>query len=305
MRKTIVGIGELLWDMLPNGPQLGGAPANFACHAAELGKELLAVHLISAVGPDELGQCALEVLRTRGVLTDCVALSNRPTGEVRVTTDDAGHGNYRFVDDVAWDRLSWDTRLQQLASVADAVCFGTLAQRTTASAETIQRFVRSTTEKCLRVFDLNIRKPYFNDRTAIKSLRLANVVKINDDELCEIKRLLGIDGSERVLLAKILERFSLKLIALSRGAAGAILLNDCREYAEHRPPEIVIADTIGAGDSHTAVLVIGLLFDLPLSKINIWANQVAAYVASKVGATPSLPPEVRQGLQDAIRNASH
>jgi fructokinase len=293
-RPTVIGIGEILWDVFPDGPRFGGAPANFACSVAELARDRIDVYAAGGVGADDLGRRAIEALHAHGVDTSCVALIDRPTGQVLVKLDAAGRASYEFAADAAWDNVAWPDGLQQLAARADAVCFSTLGQRSEISHQTIQRFVRATPAKCLRVLDLNLRPPFWNEEIVLQSLQLASVLKVNDAELRVLADMLGWSGVGHELLQQLVEGFSLQLVALTRGAAGAALLSESGERSDLPGQPTLVVDTVGAGDSFTAVLVIGLLSGLPLARINAWGNRVAAFVSSQPGATPHIPDYLHQ-----------
>jgi fructokinase len=290
-RCTIVGLGELLWDLFPDGPRFGGAPANFACHAAALGAD---AYLVSSVGCDELGRNGLDALLAHGVHADYMDICDAaPTGTVEVTLDDAGKARFRFAADVAWDHLQWSDALEQLAGRSAAVCFGTLAQRSDVSRQTIRHFVRATPPAALRIFDINLRVPFYDDDTIRESLALANVLKLNDDELPIVASLCGMSGADGELLARLAERFELDVVALTRGPHGALLWRR-GELSDAPGLPVVVRDTVGAGDAFTAALAIGLIRNDPLGVINQRACQVAAYVCSCSGATPPLPDEIRR-----------
>jgi fructokinase len=288
-RPTIVGLGEILWDIFPDGPRFGGAPANFACAAAELAQDRIDVFMASSVGSDDLGPRAMAALTQHGVDTRCVVMQDRPTGQVRVELDDQNHASYVFAPDTAWDNLGWSTDWQWLADRADAVCFGTLAQRSATSRQAIQRFVGTCPRECLRVLDINLRSPHWEAEVILESLKLANVLKLNDDELTILAEMLGLRGGERQRLNQLMERFALSAVVLTRGARGAVLLNAAGACSDLPGQPAVVIDTVGAGDSFTAATVIGLLDGLPLDKINRWAGRVAAFVCSQPGATPHFP----------------
>ena len=293
-RATVIGIGEILWDVFPDGPRFGGAPANFACSVAELARDRIDVYVAGAVGGDDLGQRAIEALRLHGVQTSHVSIVDRSTGQVRVTLDAAGRASYEFAADAAWDNLAWSNGLEQLAARADAVCFSTLGQRSEISRQTIQRFVQATSAACLCVLDINLRPPFWNEEILFQSLQLANVLKLNDAELSILAGMLHWRGEDLELLQRLVDRFSLQLVALTRGAAGATLLSKSGEQSDLPGQPTIVVDTVGAGDSFTAVLVIGLLSGHPLAKINAWGNRVAAFVSSQPGATPHIPHYLRQ-----------
>src|SRR5215510_4435415 len=293
-RATVIGIGEILWDVFPDGPRFGGAPANFACSVAELARDRIDVYTAGAVGTDGLGRSAIEVLRGRGVDTSCVAVVDLPTGQVLVKLDAAGRASYEFAADAAWDDLAWSDGLEQLAARADAVCFSTLGQRSGIARQTIQRFVRATPASCFRVLDINLRPPFWNEEIVLQSLQLANVLKLNDAELLVLADMLRWSGADLELLQRLVDRFSLRLVSLTRGAEGAVLLSESGEQSDLPGQTTVVVDTVGAGDSFAAALVIGLLSGLPLAKINAWGNRVAAFVSSQPGATPHIPHYLRR-----------
>ncbi len=286
---TIVGLGEMLWDVFPDGPRFGGAPANFACHAAGLGGN---ASMVSAVGADELGDEALRTLTGKRVGTEHVTrLSDYPTGTVQVQIDAAGQPQYTFSEDVAWDHLDWTGAMAGLAARADAVCWGTLAQRSQTSQETIERFVAATSPHALRVFDINLRPPYVNDAAIDASLELATVLKLNDDELEVLTKRYDLSGSAADRAGQLVDKFGLRLVALSRGAAGAILREGDR-VSESPGMEVDVKDTVGAGDAFAASLTLGLLRGSDLDAINQHACRVAAFVCTQSGATPTLPAEL-------------
>src|SRR5262245_20620544 len=288
-RATVIGIGEILWDVFPDGPRFGGAPANFACSVAELAQDRIDVYAAGGAGGDDLGRRAIEALYRHGVDAGSVAVVDRPTGQVLVKLDAAGRASYEFAADAAWDNLAWSDGLEQLAARADAVCFSTLGQRSAISRQTMGRFVRATPASCFRVLDINLRPPFWNEEIVLQSLQLANVQKLNDAEHLVLADMLRWSGADLELLQRLMDRFSLQLVALTRGASGAILLSESGEQSDLPGQTTVVVDTGGAGDSFTAALVIGLLSCLPLVKINAWGNRVAAFVSSQPGATPRIP----------------
>lgn len=292
-RPLIVGLGEILWDVFPDGPRFGGAPANFACTAAELCDELCDIQMVSAVGTDPLGQQALATLRQKRVGTACTAQVPYPTGQVHVQLDPQGHASYEFAADVAWDHLPWSSGLEQLAAGTDVVCFGTLGQRSSVSQHTIRRFVSNTPTGCLRLLDVNLRPPFWSAEVLQQSLQLANVLKLNDAELSVVAELLQLQGSTDHLLQELLRRCQLQLVALTRGSAGSVLLRADGQRSELPGQPVQIVDTVGAGDAFTAALVVGLLCRLPLDTIHQHASQVACFVCTQAGGTPRLPDQLR------------
>jgi fructokinase len=208
---------------------------------------------------------------------------------VLVELDAAGHASYTFAADTAWDNIVWSHDLHQLAARADAVCFGTLGQRSDVSRQMIQRFVAATRPNCLRILDINLRPPFWTKEVVLQSLELANVLKLNDTELAAIADMLGWKGTDDDLLKQLLDTFSVRMVALTRGAAGALLLSTSGERSDLPSQPVALVDTVGAGDAYSAALAIGLLNSQPLATINEWAIRVAAFVCTQPGATPHLP----------------
>jgi fructokinase len=287
MRKqfTVVGLGEVLWDLFPDGPRFGGAPANFACHARRLVGHSI---MVSQVGIDTLGDKAIGFLRQRGVGREIGRTPDRPTGTVQVSLDAEGKPHFTIAEDVAWDAIPWSPELAALAPKVDAVCFGTLAQRREASRQTIQRFVTTMRPDCLRIFDVNLRPPFIDPQTVVDSLAMANVLKLNDEELPIVASMLSLSGNDIELMGQIRDRYQLQLVALTRGANGAALLSRTGTW-EGVPPAVEVKDTVGAGDAFTAALTRGLLRGDSLDVIGPHACAVAAYVCTQPGATPRLP----------------
>lgn len=287
----IVGLGEILWDVFPDAKHFGGAPANFAVHSAALGNR---VKIVSAIGEDALGNEALAVLHGLNMDDVYVQRSSHPTGRVTVNLDAAGKADYSFAPDVAWDHLKWSDSAGELARAADAVCFGTLAQRSKESEAFIQQFLGQTRSDCLRIFDVNLRQQFFSQDQIRRSLDLANILKLNDEELDTVA---GNDFGHTAddQLSGIRERYDLDLVAMTRGHKGAILIG--REGESDFPGIATeLVDTVGAGDAFTAVLAAGLLQGKPLEPINRRACEVAAYVCSQAGATPALPAHLSRSF---------
>lgn len=287
----MVGLGEALWDLLPNGDHFGGAPANVVLHAAALGAESW---LVSAVGQDARGDAALARLDRAGVRRDTVArLADHPTGVVRVTLDAAGHPVYDIATESAWDYLPWSVAVQQVAERADAIAFGSLAQRSPTSRATIRRAVATTRGASWRLFDVNLRQRYYDAEVLAESMDVANAVKLNEEELPVVARLCGLAETSPVeQLRALCERFDLRLAALTRGPCGSVLTTPDRVYESPAAPTVV-ADTVGAGDAFTATLLIGILAGRALDEVSRRANAVAAYVCSQPGATPPIPEDLR------------
>jgi fructokinase len=287
---TILGIGELLWDMLPEGPQLGGAPANYTVMAGRLGNHAA---VVSRIGRDALGEQALEVLEPFPV--DCGYLqvdSEYPTGQVTVTLED-GQASYKFHQPVAWDFLELTETWMNAARRADAVCFGSLAQRSEQSRRTIHALVQATRPECKRIFDVNLRAPFYTSEIVRESLQLASVMKMNDGEVPLVLELLGLPAvdSLREGADRLLEHFAgLTLVAITRGGEGSLLVGRS-EWNEHPGIRIKVADTIGAGDAFTAAMTTYLLRGAPLSVLNEAGNRWGSFVASQSGAMPDITPE--------------
>ncbi len=288
---TIVGLGEILWDVFPDGPRFGGAPANFACSTAALCRDGARVSVASSVGRDALGDRAIRTLLGKSVDVSGVVRSCRPTGQVVVHLDSRGHASYEFTKNTAWDDLRWSESWQRLAAAADACCFGTLAQRSETSRETVQKFLAETRVTALRIFDVNLRPPFFNDRVILESIRLANVLKLNDQELPVLASLFDLNGTPVEMMQQLANRFELHCVALTRGSDGAILIRG-DAISEQPGVTVSVSDTVGAGDAFTAALALGLLEGCDLGTINRTACQVASFVCSQPGATPHIPPEL-------------
>lgn len=290
-RPVVVGLGEALWDVLPDGDHFGGAPANVALHAAALGAE---AWLVSAVGQDARGDAALARLDAAGVRRDAVArLADHPTGVVRVTLDAAGHPVYDIAAESAWDYMPWSATVREVAEQADAIAFGSLAQRAPVSRVTIRHAVQATRDTTWRLFDVNLRQSYYDAAVLTASLELANAVKLNDEELPVVARLCGLAETTPVdQLRALCERFDLRLAALTRGPCGSLLATP-DHVCESPAAPTVVADTVGAGDAFTATLLIGILAGRSLEDVSRRANAVAAYVCSQAGATPPIPEDLR------------
>jgi fructokinase len=287
----ILAIGEVLWDLLPTGRQLGGAPANFACHAKALGAD---ARLVTRVGDDALGEEVRERFRRVGLPTETVAIeAGVPTGTVSVAIWADGQPGYTIREDVAWDRLAADGPALEAAQAADAVCFGSLAQRSEPARRAVRTLVAATRPEALRIFDVNLRPPFASRGLIEGSLALANALKLNDQELPVLAKLFGLPGGVKEQMAALAGRYRLAMVALTRGAGGSLLLAD-GQWSDHPGLPIAVCDTIGGGDAFTAALTVGRLAGWPLEEINRRANQVAAFVCSRPGATPALPASIRR-----------
>lgn len=289
MPFRVVGLGEILWDVLPAGRQLGGAPANFAYHAAALGAES---QVVSRIGNDEPGRAILARLHELGLSTEAIETDlTAPTSTVTVTVGSDGHPHYTIHENVAWDRLAGEPAARAAVAAADAICFGTLAQRSETARGTLRALLSLARPAALRVFDINLRQHYFSRELIADSLALASALKVNETELPELVRMFDLLRDERSALAALASRFSLRAIAYTRGAQGALLYAD-GAWVEHPGVRVTVADTIGAGDSFTAAFTLGLLHGWPLATIADRAIAISAYVCSQPGATPKLPTEL-------------
>jgi fructokinase len=294
---TVVGLGEVLWDLLPSGRQLGGAPANFAYCSHLLGDRAV---VASRIGEDELGKAVRESLLARGVTDQFLQIDpEQPTGTVKVEIDSAGQPKFEIIHPVAWDFLQWTDTWQALARSADAVCFGSLAQRSSESRRTILEFVDATRSEALRIFDVNLRQTFYSFQIISESMVRANVVKLNHEEVPRVRELLGIKAGDGPYFCKeVIERFRLQLICITRGSNGSLL---CDQTSAHEHPgfHVQVKDTIGAGDAFTAALVHEHLRGRSLAEMNDSANRLGAWVASNSGAMASVPAS---GLEAALAN---
>ena len=287
MKKKVVGLGEVLWDILPERTCLGGAPANFAYITTLMGDQGI---VASRVGEDSRGVEALRVMDGLSLDIDHVQTDGgHETGRVQVKVDGKGIACYEIARPVAWDHLDWTLDWQRLAGKVDAVCFGSLAQRSEGSRATIRRFLQSTPATTVKVFDVNLRQNFFSADTIVESMKLADMVKLNDEELPRVMSLCGLphkDKDERASAQRLAEAYRLKLVCITRGERGSLLLRD-GQVSEHRGFRVKVADTVGAGDAFTAGLVHEYLHGASLDLMNEVANLVGAWVASEVGAMPT------------------
>jgi fructokinase len=294
MSFNVVGVGEVLWDLLLTGPQLGGAPANFAYHAHALGAQ---AQVITRVGNDDYGREVIRRFHEMGLPDTTVQMDETAsTGTAKVALSGDGLAHFTIQENVAWDYLALTREAVAVAREADAICFGSLAQRCEPSRNTIQQLVAAAPADALRVLDINLRQQFYSRGLIEQSLQLANVLKLNDDELPTLADMFSLtDSTERQIEHQIeclAQTFSLRLVALTRGANGSLLYQrDEGRWSDCPSCPVKVVDTVGAGDSFTAALVLGLLRKMDLDEINTLANEVARYVCSHAGATPSLPVE--------------
>jgi len=283
---TAIGLGELLWDFLPSGKRLGGAPANFAYITNLLGDRGLPA---SRIGSDALGDEALQQMDQLGLDARFVQRdSTHATGTVRVSIDGAAQPRYEICEAVAWDFINWTADWQRLAREADAICFGSLAQRSTESRTTIRRFLNEASPAAVRIFDVNLRQNFYSKEVLTESMTGATIVKVNHEELAAIMKLFEIENrGEEESARTLLSLYRLKLICVTRGSRGSLLLTP-EDRSEHPGFKVQVADTIGAGDAFTAALAHGYLRRKPLQEMNETANRVGAWVASRSGSMPSV-----------------
>ena len=289
-RHLIVGLGEVLWDLLPSGAQLGGAPANFARMTALLGDDAV---IASRVGRDARGDETIANLQRAGLTTAHVQVDDaHPTGTVLVQLDHRGKPTFAIQEGVAWDYLEATAAWRELAARADAVCFGTLAQRSLSSRAAIRDFLNATRREALILFDVNLRSPFYAAAVVKESLQFANVVKLNDEELPLVIELTGLSAGSEIEAARHLRRaFDLRLVCVTRGERGSVLVSAEQEVVDPGV-RVTIADTVGAGDAFSAALVHHLLRGASLERISAAANRLGSWVASQVGATPAVDAEV-------------
>ncbi len=290
MKDTVVGMGEALWDVLPEGKKIGGAPANFAYHVSQFG---LPSCVVSAVGSDPLGQEIIENFTSKG-LTHLIEEVPYPTGTVQVEIDQAGIPQYEIKENVAWDNIPYTARLEALAQRTRAVCFGSLAQRNVVSRQTINRFLDAMNhdDETLVVFDVNLRQGFYNKEILCESMQRCNILKINDEELVTVSRMFGYPGIDLqdkcwILLGK----YNLKMLILTCGINGSYVFTP-GSVSFLPTPQVEVADTVGAGDSFTAAFISSILRGRSVAEAHAAAVSTSAFVCTRNGAMPLLPPDL-------------
>jgi fructokinase len=285
MKKKVVGLGEVLWDHLPERTCLGGAPANFAYITTLMGDQGI---VASRVGEDSPGLEALRRMEELGLNIDHVQTDRqRPTGTGKVELDGKGLARFEIAHPVAWDFLEWTLDWQHLAETTDAVCFGSLAQRSEESRAAIRHFLDATPPRTVKVFDVNLRQSYYSEEVLAESMRLADIVKLNDEELPKIMTLNKAPHQHELSSAQwLLRTYDLKLVCITRGGRGSMLVRD-KDSSQHPGFRVRVSDTVGSGDAFTAGLVHEYLHGASLDLMNEVANLVGAWVASEVGAMPT------------------
>lgn len=290
MNDIVVGMGEALWDVLPEGKKIGGAPANFAYHVSQFG---LPGYVVSAVGDDALGKEIVENFTSKG-LNQLIAEVPYPTGTVQVEIDQAGIPQYDIKENVAWDNIPYTDSLEALAKRTKAVCFGSLAQRNVVSRDTINRFLDAMpqSDDSLVVFDVNLRQGFYNKEILCNSMSRCNILKINDEELVTVSRMFGYPGIDLqdkcwILLGK----YNLKMLILTCGINGSYVFTP-GNVSFQPTPKVEVADTVGAGDSFTAAFISSILKGRSVQEAHSRAVQTSAYVCTRKGAMPILPAEL-------------
>lgn len=292
MTRYIVGIGEALWDCLPEGRKIGGAPANFAYHAGQFGFRSLAV---SAIGDDQLGREIKEKLDRIG-LAYRLETVDFPTGTVQVTLNGNGIPCYEIMENVAWDNIPYSADLEDIARNCKAVCFGSLAQRSAVSRDTINRFLDAMpeSEDTYKIFDINLRQNFYSKETIVDSLDKCNVLKINDEELVVVSGMFGFDNmSPEESCRKILADHGLRMLILTCGTEGSYVFTP-EEMSFLETPAVEVADTVGAGDSFTGSFVASILKGRTIPEAHKRAVDVSAFVCTQNGAMPVLPAELTE-----------
>lgn len=285
MNKVIVGLGEALWDCLPDGSKLGGAPANFAYHASQFGNDAYA---ISAIGNDALGDQTLKEFDEKH-LKYVMPRVDYPTGTVQVELDEEGIPTYDIKQNVAWDNIPFTPEIENVAKHCGCVCFGSLAQRDKISRDTIHRFIDTTPMSCLKIFDINLRQNFYTKEIIQESLKACDILKINDEELVTIGRLFGYPGLDiENKCYLILGKYNLKMLVLTCGTNGSYVF--APGVKSYQPtPKVEVDDTVGAGDSFTGSFASAILAGMPIKEAHKLAVEVSAFVCTQPGAMPKLP----------------
>lgn len=289
-RPLVLGMGEIVWDCLPEGRKLGGAPVNFAYCADRMGADS---YPVSAVGDDPLGVETLEACRSLGLKTSGIATVPFPTGRVLVRLDSSGIPEYDILENVAWDTLEAVSEVLELASRADAFCWGSLAQRSPHSREAIRRVLESLPSECLKVFDINLRQNYYSKEIIEVSLRFADILKLNEDEFSVLSDMFGFDRSQpSEAIPALAGEFGIRLVILTCGASFSEVFSSEGRLSHLPTPAVKVADTIGAGDSFTAAFVMSMLRGKSIAQAHATAVRVAAYVCTVPGAINPIPEEL-------------
>lgn len=289
MKRLVVGLGEVLWDMLPEGRKIGGAPVNFAYHAGQFGIDTMAV---SAIGNDKLGEDTIAEMNGKH-LNHIFPSVPYPTGSVQVSLDEKGVPAYDIKENVAWDNIPFTNEIESVARNCRAVCFGSLAQRNAVSRNTIRKFIESTPSGCIRIFDINLRQNFYTSNVIRDSLEHCNILKINDEEIMLVSRMFNYDSSNIENVCRtIMEDFSLEMVILTCGTKGSYIFT--KGGVSFMPtPKVNVADTVGAGDSFTGSFCAAILRGLPVAEAHKKAVEVSAYVCTQNGAMPEIPESMK------------
>lgn len=290
-KPKIVGIGELLWDVLPAGRRMGGAPVNFAFYAKEEGAD---AHVISAVGEDESGRELLDGITRLGIGTSAVEHNAHPTSTVDVSLDNAGIPTYRIHEGVAWDYIVPSPETETVVAGADAICWGSLAQRNSISRNSIEKIIAASPKTCLKLFDINLRLDYYDETIIRESLEAADILKLNEDELPVVARYFALGKDPEEVISRLIERFALRYVVYTEGSRGSRITAADGQSSFLETPRVKVADTVGAGDAFTAAFAVSLLKGLPLTNCHRRAVDVAAFVCTQHGAITPLPKEIKQ-----------
>lgn len=289
MKRLVVGLGEVLWDMLPEGRKIGGAPVNFAYHAGQFGIDTMAV---SAIGNDKLGEDTIAEMNGKH-LNHIFPSVPYLTGSVQVSLDEKGVPAYDIKENVAWDNIPFTNEIESVARNCRAVCFGSLAQRNAVSRNTIRKFIESTPSGCIRIFDINLRQNFYTSNVIRDSLEHCNILKINDEEIMLVSRMFNYDSSNIENVCRtIMEDFSLEMVILTCGTKGSYIFT--KDGVSFMPtPKVNVADTVGAGDSFTGSFCAAILRGLPVAEAHKKAVEVSAYVCTQNGAMPEIPESMK------------
>lgn len=289
MKNLIIGLGEALWDMLPEGKKLGGAPANFAYHAGQFGLDTVA---ISALGEDKLADETIEALEQNGLKYPMPRVPYA-TGTVQVTLTGEGIPTYEIKENVAWDNIPFNDEIKAAAKNCRAVCFGSLAQRNIVSRQTIQQFLDATPEDCIKICDINLRQQFFSKEILEESFKRCNILKINDEELVVVTRMFGYQElDDAKICEKMVKEYNLQMLVLTCGTNGSHVFTADGKHSFQPTPKVEVADTVGAGDSFTGSFCAAIPNGKPVEEAHRIAVEVSAYVCTQNGAMPKYPAEL-------------
>ena len=292
-KKYVVGLGEVLWDVLPEGKKLGGAPANFAYHAGQFGLDTMAV---SALGEDKLADETIQQIEDKH-LPYALPRVPYPTGTVQVELDNEGIPTYNIKENVAWDNIPFTEDIRSIAENCRPVCWGSLAQRNIVSRTSIYKFLEATPDDCLKIFDINLRQNFYTKEVIQESVKRCNILKINDEELVLIGRLFGYPGLDiENKCWLILGKYDLDMLVLTCGVNGSYVFS-AGNMSYQETPKVTVADTVGAGDSFTGTFCAAILKGKSVEEAHKLAVEVSAYVCTQNGAMPQVPSEFTEKLK--------